>query len=83
MGFVRVTAGRQRVAQFTQAQATIKVARARHSVNAAERLCLYTWRVIEMALLIEMVVDLGVNANFCNVFTLRKRRMARSHRRNG
>ena len=38
----------------------------------------------EMALLIEMVVDLSMDgAEFCSVFMLRNRCMARSRRRNG
>ena len=41
-------------------RAAIYATRARHSAKAAERLCLSTGRD-EMALLIELVVDLGVN----------------------
>ena len=38
----------------------------------------------EMAVLIEMVVDLGgTELNFCSVFVLRNRCIARSRRRNG
>jgi hypothetical protein len=38
----------------------------------------------EMALLIELVVHLGMTElNFCSVFGLRKRCIARSRRRNG
>ena len=40
VGIVRVTAGRFRSAQHAHPRATIQAARARHSANAAERLCL-------------------------------------------
>ena len=44
-GVVKVTGLRRRVARHALSRATIYAARARHSARAAERLCLYTWRV--------------------------------------
>ncbi len=55
-----------------------------HSANAAERRCLEILAIDEMTFLVEVVVDLGVDrADFCSVFILRKRCIARSRLRNG
>ena len=44
-GVVKVTGLRRHVARHALLRAIIYAARARHSANAAERLCLYSWRV--------------------------------------
>ena len=44
-GVVKVTPICRCVARYAYPQSTIYAARARHSANATERLCLYTWRV--------------------------------------